>query len=98
MSLDPSAASSVTTIASQGVMGAMLVVVGLYAWTKDRQLQDERDARITDAKNYNDLALKLQAQVLDAVNKLADILDEMKKFMAPPQAPPAGRGSFGGRG
>jgi hypothetical protein len=76
----------------------MLVVVGLYAWTKDRQLQEERDARIADAKNYNELALKLQAQVLDAVNKLADILEEMKKFMTAPQAPAPGRGSFGGRG
>ena len=93
--MDPT--SLAATIASHGLLGALLVVVGLYAWSKDKQLKEERDARINDAKNYNELALKLQAQVLDAINKLADILDEMKKFMTPPHAPPPGRGSFGGR-
>ncbi len=76
-------AQLVTTIASQGLLGIMLVLVGLVAWRKDKALEAERAARIEDAKNYNDLALKLQAQVIDAVNKLADILEEMKKLMTP---------------
>jgi hypothetical protein len=73
--------TSVTTIASQGVLGALLIIVGVFAWSKDRELKTEREARIADAKSYTELALKLQAQVIDAVNKLADILDEMKKLM-----------------
>ena len=80
--MDPSsAASAATSIASQGVLGALLVVVGWFAWSKDRELRAEREARISDAKNYTDLALKLQAQVIEAVHKLSDILDEMKKLM-----------------
>lgn len=91
-------ASLVTTLASHGVLGIVTALALWFAYAKDRQLQDERLARITDAKSYNELALKLQAQVLDAVNKLADILEEMKKFMAPPQGPAPRRGSFGGPG
>jgi hypothetical protein len=78
------ATPAITWIASQGVLGAVLVIVGLFAWSKDRELKLEREARINDAKNYNELALKLQAQVLDAINKLGDILEEMKGWVKPP--------------
>lgn len=71
----------------------MLVVVGWIARSKDQELQAERLARIDDAKNYTELALKLQSQVIEAVNRLGDILDEMKNM-----AKPTGRASFGGRG
>jgi hypothetical protein len=77
--MDPSPLA--TTIASHGLLGVMLVIVGWVAWIKDRELRAEREARIADAKGYTDLALKLQAEVIDAVNKLADILEEMKKLM-----------------
>ena len=80
-----------TTIASHGLLGVMLVIVGWVAWKKDQDLQEERMARITDAKSYTELALKLQAQVIDAVNKLADILDQMKKLMANRPSPGSGR-------
>lgn len=73
----------VTAIASNGLLGVMLVVVGWVAWSKDRELKAEREARIADAKNYTDLALKLQAQVIEGVHKLSDIFDEMKNLMAP---------------
>ena len=79
-----------TSIASHGLLGVMLVIVGWVAWSKDKELQAERLARIADAKSYTELALKLQAQVIDAVNKLSDILTEMKKFMAP-RTPGGGR-------
>lgn len=75
-----------TTIASQGLLGILLIVVGVFAWSKDRELKAEREARVADAKDYTKIALDLQEQVLDAVNKLADILDEMKRmrFGRPP--------------
>ena len=59
----------------------MLVIAGLVARSKDRELKAERQARIEDAQNYTELALKLQAQVIDSVHKLSDILKEMKKLM-----------------
>lgn len=74
--------SAVASVASQGLLGAMLIIVGWVAWAKDRELRAERQARIEDAKNYTELALKLQAQVIDAVNKLSDILNEMKRLMS----------------
>lgn len=81
-----------TSIASQGLLGILLVVVGWVAWRKDQDLKAERDvsdkalaeerkARVEDAKGYADLTLKLQAQVIDAIHKLSDILDEMKRIM-----------------
>lgn len=79
--MDP--ASPIASIASHGLLGAMLAVAMFVAYSKDKQLQDERAARITDAKNYTDLALKLQAQVIEAVNKLTDTFEEMKKIMVP---------------
>lgn len=89
--MDPS--PLVSSIASHGLLGVILVIVGLFAWSKDRELKLEREARISDAKQYTDLALKLQAQVIDAVNKLADIFEEMRKMMAPPRdRPPLGGG------
>ena len=72
----------VEMLASHGPLGAMIVVLGWVAWRKDLALQAERDARIADAKSYTELALKLQAQVIDAVNRLSNILEEMKKLMA----------------
>lgn len=76
--MDPAIAAQ---IASHGLLGALLVAVTWAYWNKDRELKNERDARIADAKGYNDLALKLQAQVIDSVNKVSEILDEMKRLM-----------------
>lgn len=85
--------SLAAAIASQGLLGVLLVVVGLVAWSKDKELKAEREARIADAKSYTELALKLQEKVTDTVNKLADIFDEMKKLMGPS----SGRAIGGGR-
>lgn len=64
---------------AQGPLGIVLVVTGWVAWSKDKELKSERDARIADAKEYNKLSLDLQAQVMGAVDKLSDILDESMK-------------------
>lgn len=87
--VDPSAL--VTSIASHGLLGVMLIIVGYVAWSKDKQLEEERAARITDAKNYTDLALKLQGQVIDAVNKLNATFEEMKRLMSPRSSTGSGR-------
>lgn len=80
-------------IASQGPLGVMLVVITLAYREKDRQLKEERAARIQDAKDFNQMALDLQSKVLSAVDKLSDILDEMKqRFMGAPPRQGSGRG------
>jgi len=89
--VDPTTTTLLGQLASQGILGTMLVIVMYVAWRKDQALQDEHDARITDAKAYTDMALKLQAQVLDSVNKLSEVLDEMRKLMVPQN-----RSTFGG--
>lgn len=76
--MDP---SLVGELVKQGILGILLVVVGTVAWLKDRELRDERQARIEDAQKYNKLAMELQAKVIDAVNKLSAILTETKKLM-----------------
>jgi hypothetical protein len=80
--LDP-AESLIASIASHGLLGVLLVLSMYVAYSKDKQLQEEREARIADAKNYTNLALELQAQVIEAVNKLTDTFEEMKKIMVP---------------
>jgi hypothetical protein len=72
----------VTSIASQGLLGAILLIALWVAWSKDRELKAEREARITDAKSYTAAALTMQAQVIDAVHKLANILEEMTKMVS----------------
>jgi hypothetical protein len=67
-------------LAQQGLLGAVVFVFGWIAWSKDKELTAEREARIQDAKNYTDLALKLQQQVLDNVNKMNDTVEEIRKM------------------
>ena len=77
--MDP-ASPLLTPIVSQGLLGVLLVIVGAWGWSKDRELKAERLARIEDSKAYTELALGLQGRVITAVNKLADILEEVKKL------------------
>lgn len=77
-------ATLVGQLASQGLLGVVCALALYIAYKKDKDVAAERDARIVDAKSYTDMALKLQAQVLDSVNKLSDVLGEMRKLMAPP--------------
>jgi lipopolysaccharide biosynthesis regulator YciM len=67
---------------AHGVLGVVVAALGWYVYRKDAELTAERAARIEDAKAYNELSLKLQGQILEAVNKLSDVFDEVKKMMA----------------
>lgn len=79
-------------LANYGLPGAIIALLAFLLIKKDRdltrereahsaELKVERDGRIADSKGYLDLALKLQSQVIDAVNKLADVFDEVKKLI-----------------
>jgi hypothetical protein len=83
--VDPSPSTPLLDpILSQGLLGVFLVIVAWWGWSKDRELKAERQARIDDAKAFTELALELQGRVINAVNKLSDILDEVKKLTGRP--------------
>lgn len=66
------------SLASHGVLGLFCAAAVWWAWQKDRELTAERAARIADAKAGTEVALRLQKEVNDAVDKLADILREVR--------------------
>lgn len=70
--------SLIAQIASYGLPGLIVAVMIVAYWHKDRELRRESEARIADAKNYLDLALKLQAQVLTNIEKLSDIFNAIR--------------------
>ena len=78
-------ASIIGALLSHGLPGVIIALLAVWLYMKDRELKLERDARIADAKNYTEMALKLQQQAIDAVNKLSDVFEELKKIMAEQQ-------------
>lgn len=71
-------------LAKQGPIAVMLVIMVLAYAKKDRDaakrekeliaaLTAEKDARIADSKAGNEVALRLQAQVIQAVQQISEI-------------------------
>ena len=83
--MDPTGTSLITAIASHGVLGLVCAVLLWALWQKDKDLTEERKARIADAKAYTDLALGLQKQVMASVEKLSDIFEAQRN---PPRRGP----------
>jgi len=71
--------TAVGQIASSGILGALLVIALFALWQKDKELQREKNARIEDAKQYNMLSMSLQREVIQAVEKLSDIVQIWKQ-------------------
>jgi hypothetical protein len=71
----------VAALLTHGIPGCVIVVLGWWVYRKDAELSIERRARIEDARSYSELSLKLQAQVIEAVNKLSAVFDEVKKLV-----------------
>ena len=65
-----------------GLPGAVIAVFVVLYIRKDNEVKRERDARIADSKEYRELALKLQAQVIESVNNLRLVLDEVRRIPA----------------
>jgi hypothetical protein len=66
----------------QGVVGAMLVVLGIMYYRKEQECQAkekanlaEKDARIADAKAYNATHSALHERVLTAIDKLSELME-----------------------
>ena len=55
-------------LAKSGLMGILLAVMLALFVRKDRELQREREARVSDAKDYTRLAVELQKQLMDSVD------------------------------
>ena len=71
-------------IAANGPWGLVCALLVLAYWKLDRDSRErekqliaaltaEKDARIADAKGYNDLSLRLQEKMTNAVQQLAEI-------------------------
>ncbi len=72
-----------TAIAAHGLPGIVIAVLIYWLREKDKELAEERKARIADAKGYTDMALKLQSEVIAAVHKLTDVFEDMKRLIGP---------------
>jgi hypothetical protein len=62
-----------------GVTG---LAAGVFLWLyllKDKELTKERGARIEDAQKFTTVALGLQERALSSVEKLSNILEEVRK-------------------
>ena len=64
----------------------MLVVALLALRAKDRALSAEQAARVSDARENLQLIMKLQEQVIIAVNKLSELVEIWEKREADREA------------
>jgi hypothetical protein len=81
--LDP-APSLLAELAKDGILGVLLALALVWLWLKDRELKRESAARIRDAQNYGELALKLQERAISVAEKLAEGFEEMRRLYPPP--------------
>ena len=65
--------SPLEQIAGYGITGAMLVISLFALRYMEQSRNDERAARIQDAKDYTALLLKIQQTTTDAIGKLYDL-------------------------
>jgi hypothetical protein len=66
-------------LASSGLLGLILVIALLALRQKDKELSDEKAARIADAQENLKLIMGLHQQVIIAVNKLSELVEIWEK-------------------
>lgn len=59
-------------IASSGVLGAILVVLGYAYWKQGEALAAAQAARVADAQRVASTLLEMQAEWLGAINELTE--------------------------
>ncbi len=98
--MNPSSATEI--IASQGVLGALVVLLLALLLHKDRQLKAESDARISDAKEYAKLAREIQKDVYEKgtfddalLLKTGQLATDTAELLATLRQGPGPRGSGG---
>ena len=62
-------------IASSSITGALLLIALFALRAKDKELSAEKAERIDDGKTNLQLIMKIQEQVILAVNKLSDLVE-----------------------
>ncbi len=67
-------------LASHGLPGVIIFALGAWVVILHRELRDERHARIEDVKGYTDTLLGMQSQVLGAVDKVTDVMTDLKEI------------------
>ena len=74
-------------LANHGLPGVIIGILVAAIWLKEKENKEqaklfaaEKDARIADAKAYNELALKLQQEVIAAVSKVSMLFEELKEY------------------
>lgn len=66
-------------LAKDGLMGALLVVIGTAYYLKDKRLTEETQNRIKDGQETQKLLMQVQSSVIDAVHKLGEIVEWAEK-------------------
>jgi len=62
-------------LAKDGLMGALLIIVGTAYYLKDKRLTEETQSRIKDGQETQKLLMQVQSSVIDAVHKLGEIVE-----------------------
>lgn len=65
----------------KGIVGVFAAVFLVLYLRKDKELTDERNARIADSKEGLTLALSIQEKVQMAIGKLGDMFEESRKLL-----------------
>jgi hypothetical protein len=76
----------------QGLLGAIVIVLGVVLYRRDKELLDEKNNRIEDARAFNQLAMSLQERVIVAVDRLSDLVAVLEKREAAREYQDAVRG------
>lgn len=66
-------------LAKDGLMGALLIIVGTAYYLKDKRLTEETQNRIKDGQETQKLLMQVQSSVIDAVHKLGEIVEWAEK-------------------
>lgn len=85
MSVDTTAAAApiadaTTEILKTGLLGALLIIVGIYAFWVTRQWNAAQEARVADNKATTDMLLKLSEKMSDAAQGMTAAMNALKTY------------------
>lgn len=73
--------SIIGVLVDKGIVGAFAAVFLILYLRKDKELADERKARIADSREGLQLALSIQEKVQIAIGKLGDMFEESRRLL-----------------
>ncbi len=79
--MDANLTNAIATIASQGLLGALLVIVGIAYYLKDKKVSDLRDRieqlqekRLQDVLSWKNEAIQITNKINDVVDTLTGLV------------------------